>query len=69
MKDLLSRILDFFSTFFAQRKGLLPLIGIALVIVNFGIKMLGTGWLSSSDLFLHLGVVLAIFGIILAWAL
>ena len=27
------------------------------------------GWLAGSDLLLHLGVVLAIFGFLLAWAL
>jgi hypothetical protein len=67
----LSRLIDNASDFFAHRKGLLPLIGILLVIVNyilpfiFGLDNLVTG----SNLFLHLGVIIAIFGMMLAWAL
>jgi hypothetical protein len=66
-----SRLIDKASDFFAHRKGLLPLIGIVLVIINyilpfiFGLDNLITG----SNLFLHLGVVIAIFGMMLAWAL
>lgn len=67
----LSRLVDRASDFFARRKGLLPLIGIVLVILNyilpfiFGLDNLVTG----SNLFLHLGVIIAIFGMMLAWAL
>jgi hypothetical protein len=66
-----SRLIDKASDFFAHRKGLLPLIGIVLVIVNyilpfiFGLDNLVT----ASNLFLHLGVIIAIFGMMLAWAL
>jgi hypothetical protein len=53
----------------ARRKGLLPLLGIALVLVNFVFQIIPAGWLSSSNLFLHLGIILAILGLMLAWAL
>jgi len=67
----LSRLIDNASNYFAHRKGLLPLLGILLVIINFilpfifGLDNLITG----SNLFLHLGVIIAIFGMMLAWAL
>lgn len=67
----LSRLIDHASNYLAHRKGLLPLLGILLVIVNyilpfiFGLDNLVTG----SNLFLHLGVIIAIFGMMLAWAL
>jgi hypothetical protein len=67
----ISRLIDKASDFFAHRKGLLPLIGILLVIINyvlpflFGLDNVITG----SNLFLHLGVIIAIFGMMLAWAL
>ena len=67
----LSRLVDKASDYFAHRKGLLPLIGLLLVIINyilpfiFGLDNLVTG----SNLFLHLGVIIAIFGMMLAWAL
>jgi len=67
----LSNLVDKASNYFAHRKGLLPILGILLVIVNyilpfiFGLDNLITG----TNLFLHLGVIVAIFGIMLAWAL
>lgn len=69
MIKLFSRFLDWFSNFFSQRKGLLPLLAILLVILNFVLRLVGPGWLVETDLFLHLGVILAIFGLMLAWAL
>ena len=65
-----NQILDQLSEYLAHRKGLLPIIGVLLVVVNFIFQLIpGLGWLASSNLFLHLGVILAIFGIMLAWAL
>jgi hypothetical protein len=68
---MISRLLDWFSNFLAHRKGLLPLIGIVLVILNYILYFfLPLGhWLTDSNLFLHLGVIVAIFGLMLAWAL
>ena len=68
---MISRLLDQLSNFLAHRKGLLPLIGIALVILNFILQFFFPfgHWLPSSNLFLHLGVIVAIFGMLLAWAL
>lgn len=57
------------SAFFARYRGLLVLIAIALVIVNFGLRFFDLGWLSSSDLFLHLGVIVGLLGLLLAEAL
>ena len=66
----LSRLVDQMSDYFAHRKGFLPLLGIALVIVNFVLQFFGLPiWLTQSNLFLHLGIVIAIFGLMLAWAL
>ena len=66
----LSKLVDNASNYFAHRKGLLPLVGIALVILNFVLPfLLPAGFLTLSNLFLHLGVIVAIFGFMLAWAL
>jgi hypothetical protein len=65
-----NRILDNLSAYFADRKGLLPLLGLLLVLVNGMLRVFWAGsWLSSTDLFLHLGVITAIIGFLLAWAL
>jgi hypothetical protein len=69
MFENLSKLLDRFSDFLAARKGLLPMIGIFLVVVNFIIRLSPPSWLSKTDLLLHLGVILCILGIMLAWAL
>ncbi|HKG55008.1 MAG TPA: hypothetical protein VKB04_12170 [Anaerolineales bacterium] len=66
----LSRLVDNASNYFARRKGLLPLLGILLVIINFILPFIfGLNVVTGSNLFLHLGVIIAIFGMMLAWAL
>ena len=67
----MSKLLDFLSDFLAHRKGLLPLIGIGLIVLNFVLQfVLPVGSLVTvSNLFLHLGLVVAILGLMLAWAL
>jgi len=69
MQVRLSTLLDRMSEFFAARKGLLPMLGIGLILVNFIFQIVPLGWISSSNLFLHLGIILAILGFMLAWAL
>jgi len=69
MLERFSLFLDRVSEFLAARKGLLPLIGIALVLLNLVVQELPLGWLSTSDLLLHLGVVVALLGVLLGWAL
>ena len=66
----LSKLLDTTSNYLAHRKGLLPLIGILLVIINFILPFfIGPNFITLSNLFLHLGVIVAIFGMMLSWAL
>jgi hypothetical protein len=62
-------MLDRLSEFFAARKGLLPLVGLSLVVLNWIFRFLPFGWIKETDFFLHLGVFLAILGFLLAWAL
>ena len=69
MMAMLSRFLDRFSEFYAHRKGLLPLVGMALIIANFILQIVSAGWLAQTNFCLHLGLLLAIVGFMLAWAL
>ena len=65
-----SKLIDSASNYFAHRKGLLPTIGILLVIVNFILPFVfGLNLITGSNLFLHLGVIVAIFCFMLACAL
>ncbi len=66
----MSRLIDRMSEFLAHRKGLLPLSGLLLVLLNLILQFVAPGsWIVTSNLFLHLGVIVAIFGLLLAWAL
>lgn len=69
MIEKFSTFLDHASEFIAHRKGLLPLIALLLVVVNFILQIFPAGWLTQSNLFLHLGVFLGILGLMLARAL
>jgi hypothetical protein len=70
MSAWLSKMVDRASDFFAHRRGLLPLVGILLIIINFILQfLLPPGLLRDSNLLLHLGLIVAIFGFMLSWAL
>lgn len=70
MKNRFNQWLDALSEGLAKRKGLLPMLGIGLVILNLALQLLpGASWVKESDLFLHLGVVFGLLGMLLAWAL
>lgn len=66
----MSRFVDWLSEWLARRKGLLPLAGLVLIVINLIFQfVLPPGWLASSNLLLHLGVIIAILGLMIAWAL
>jgi len=70
MLRLFNRFLDASAEFLAHRKGLLPMIGIVLVLFNAILQFYpGQGWFVDANVLLHLGVIVAILGILLAWAL
>jgi len=69
MLQWFNKKIDKLSDFLAPRKGLLPLIGISLVLVNFILQFFPVGWFGDSNILLHAGVVIAILGLMSAWAL
>lgn len=70
MMERFNNTLDRISEFLAHRKGLLPLLGLFLVVINFFIQFFPTvGWISESNFLLHIGVMVAILGFLIAWAL
>lgn len=44
------------------------MLAILLVILNFGVYFLHWGWISDSNLLLHLGIVIGFLGLLLAKA-
>jgi hypothetical protein len=70
MGQRLNRLLDFLSEALAQRKGLLLVIAILLVAINYLLQFIpGAGWLVETNLLLHFGIVLGLIGVMIAWAL
>ena len=71
MINWFSELLDDVSEYLSNRKGLLSLAGIGLIILNFLLAIfLPADWfIIRTNLFLHLGLVVALFGQMLAWAL
>jgi hypothetical protein len=70
MKKKLSLLLNQVSDFLSVRKGLLPLLGVLLIALNYLLQWIpAAGWLADTNLLLHLGAILAILGILLAWSL
>jgi len=68
----MNKLVDRLNDFFATRPGLLPIIGILLVLLNLLLQIFpgpGSGWLVDSNLFLHIGVILSVLGILLIRAL
>ena len=67
MVSRLNSLLDWLSNFLANRKGLLPILGILLIVLNFVLQLIpAAGWVANSNLLLHLGIILAILGFLLA---
>ncbi|MEM8858540.1 MAG: hypothetical protein AAGD96_09470 [Chloroflexota bacterium] len=63
----MNNLLDTLNDFLSERRGLLPMIGIGLIVLNFVLHIFFNSdiWIVSSNLFLHLGLVTAIVGILL----
>lgn len=65
-----NQLLDILSNYMASRKGLLPMTGVVLVVINWVLQFFPVlGWIVTSNTFLHLGILLAVVGFLLAWAL
>jgi hypothetical protein len=70
MYKLLNRFLDQSSEFLARRKGFLPIVGLALILANYVLQLFfADAWISATNLCLHLGLIIALIGIMVAWAL
>ena len=57
--------LDNVGRFLGEKPGLLPLIGLGLIVLNFILQLFPSGWISDVNLFLHLGLIVSLAGILL----
>ena len=68
----MSRLVDGANDFFGDRPGFLPILGFLLVFLDLLLQIFlgpNSGWFVSSSFLMHLGVMIAILGILLARAL
>jgi hypothetical protein len=67
MNEWINEQVERINRFMVQRPGLLPLIGLLLVVINFLLQLFPgpDAWIAASNLFLHLGLVLSILGLLL----
>lgn len=70
LDEFLSNFLDQLSDLFGERPGLLPLIGLAFILLNWILQLFPQlGWFVTSNFLLHLGLMTSIIGILLIRAL
>lgn len=61
MNELLDRISDFLG----ERPGLLPLLGVGLIVLNLLLQFFPNNWVVESNLLLHLGLIIGFVGLLL----
>jgi TRAP-type mannitol/chloroaromatic compound transport system permease small subunit len=70
---MLNKLFKLLSDFLGRLPGLPILLAVVLVALNFVLRLLPdwpvVGWLASTDLLLHLGVILGLVGLLLGEAL
>ena len=67
-----SRLLDGISDYVSGHRGVPVLIGVLLVILNYLLRLIPEtqlGFIESTDLLLHLGVIVGLLGVLLGDAL
>ncbi len=71
MKVTFSKLIDIASDYFAHRKGLLPLVGIIMITLNLiVVSIFPSDWfIVRTNILMHFGQIVALFGLMLAWAL
>ncbi|MFN3307916.1 MAG: hypothetical protein ACK44E_01810 [Anaerolineales bacterium] len=70
MKNFINRSLDWLANYFAHRKGLLPIIGLILILINGVLQFLPlSSVVIETNILLHIGLLFAILGFLLAWSL
>ncbi len=67
---MISKMLDTLSNYLAHRTGLMPSLGLVFIFFNLILQFIfPASFIASSNLLLHIGLIVAILGLMLAWAL
>jgi len=68
----MNELIEKLNNFFGERPGLLPLAGVALILLNLLLQIFpgpGSGWFVDSNLLLHVGIIFGLVGMLLVRAL
>ena len=67
MIDGISNLIDRASNYLSDRKGLLPIIGIGLILGNLLVVILFSAtWIAQTNILLHVGLIITILGFLIA---
>lgn len=67
MDEWINEQVERINAFLVRRPGALPLVGLGLIILNFLLQLFPgpEAWIVRTNLFLHLGLVVSIVGLLL----
>ena len=57
--------LDKFSEFLSKYPGLLPLVGLGLIILNLILQIFPGSWFVDRHILLHLGIIVSLIGLLM----
>lgn len=61
MNDFLDRVSDFLSKY----PGLLPLVGLGLIVLNLILQIFPGSWFVDRHILLHVGIIVSLIGLLL----
>jgi hypothetical protein len=61
----MNNLLDKISHFLGERPGLLPLIGVGLIVLNLLLQFFRGSWFVDSNFVLHVGLIISVLGLLL----
>ncbi len=67
MDAWINELVERINSFFMRKPGVLPVVGLGLIVLNFLVQLYpGQGaWIAHSNLFLHLGLIISLVGLLL----
>ncbi len=57
--------LDKFSDFLSKYPGLLPLVGLGLIVLNLILQIFPGSWFVDRNILLHLGLIISLIGLLM----